>query len=141
MNTPRIDTKQFNTFGHSLPLLQDEHTGKELVKSSRKREDDIFKIDGKQRFHGAFTGGFSAGHWNTVGSAEGWAPQEFKSSRKEKGSKKRQRPQDFMDDDDFGEFGIAHRKIQARADFGKADVFADSGVKDSDGSTENGTRR
>jgi hypothetical protein len=132
MNTPRIDTKQFNTFGHSLPLLQDEHTGKELVKSSRKREDDIFKIDGKQRFHGAFTGGFSAGHWNTVGSAEGWAPQEFKSSRKEKGSKKRQRPQDFMDDDDFGEFGIAHRKIQARADFGKADVFADSGVKDSD---------
>ncbi len=27
--------------------------------------------NGKRRFHGAFTGGFSAGYWNTVGSAEG----------------------------------------------------------------------
>lgn len=26
---------------------------------------------GKRRFHGAFTGGFSAGYWNTVGSKEG----------------------------------------------------------------------
>ena len=33
------------------------------------------KIDGKRRFHGAFTGGFSAGHWNTVGTEEGWAPK------------------------------------------------------------------
>jgi len=93
MTTKRLDLKQFNVFGHSLPLLLDENTGKELVKSARKREDDIFKIDGKQRFHGAFTGGFSAGHWNTVGSEAGWAPQEFKSSRKEKFASKRQRPQ------------------------------------------------
>lgn len=27
--------------------------------------------NGKRRFHGAFTGGFSAGYWNTVGSKEG----------------------------------------------------------------------
>lgn len=26
---------------------------------------------GKRRFHGAFTGGFSAGYFNTVGSKEG----------------------------------------------------------------------
>ena len=26
---------------------------------------------GRQRFHGAFTGGFSAGYFNTVGSKEG----------------------------------------------------------------------
>ena len=44
----------------------------------------MYKIDGKRRFHGAFTGGFSAGHWNTVGTEEGWAPQEFRSSRGEK---------------------------------------------------------
>lgn len=40
--------------------------------------------NGKRRFHGAFTGGFSAGFWNTVGSLEGWKPQAFKSSRSEK---------------------------------------------------------
>ena len=83
--------KTFHHLGHGLPLLLDEDTGRELVKSSRKREDDVFKIDGKRRFHGAFTGGFSAGHWNTVGSEEGWAPQEFKSSRKEKNTNKMQR--------------------------------------------------
>ena len=63
--TTRLDTKTFHHIGHGLPLLQDEQTGRELVKSKRKREDDVFKIDGKRRFHGAFTGGFSAGHWNT----------------------------------------------------------------------------
>src|ERR1700760_4640900 len=36
---------------------------------------------GRKRFHGAFTGGFSAGYFNTVGSAEGWAPRSFVSSR------------------------------------------------------------
>jgi hypothetical protein len=27
--------------------------------------------NGRRRFHGAFTGGFSAGYWNTVGSKDG----------------------------------------------------------------------
>jgi len=36
------------------------------------------------RFHGAFTGGFSAGYFNTVGSKEGWAPSSFVSSRTNK---------------------------------------------------------
>lgn len=26
---------------------------------------------GRERFHGAFTGGYSAGYYNTVGTAEG----------------------------------------------------------------------
>lgn len=33
-----------------------------------------------QRFHGAFTGGFSAGYYNTAGSAEGWKPAESSAS-------------------------------------------------------------
>ncbi len=40
--------------------------------------------EGRQRFHGAFTGGWSAGHYNTVGSVEGWAPAAFRSSRSER---------------------------------------------------------
>ena len=35
-------------------------------------EDMVVKDEnGRRRFHGAFTGGFSAGYWNTVGSKEG----------------------------------------------------------------------
>ena len=37
--------------------------------------------EGRARFHGAFTGGFSAGYYNSVGSSEGWAPATFRSSR------------------------------------------------------------
>jgi G patch domain-containing protein 1 len=47
---------------------------------------------GRQRFHGAFTGGFSAGYFNTVGSKEGWAPKTFKSSRADKKAKDGMRP-------------------------------------------------
>lgn len=73
--------------------------------------------NGRRRFHGAFTGGFSAGYWNTVGSKEGFTPQEFKSSRAEKASAKSFKPTDFMDEEDFGEFGIAAQKIQPKEDF------------------------
>ncbi|CAL8103372.1 unnamed protein product [Calicophoron daubneyi] len=73
------------------------------------------------RFHGAFTGGFSAGYFNTVGSKEGFKPQSFHSSRKARkdatDEKVVQRPEDFMDDEDFGEFGIAPRRIKMSIDF------------------------
>lgn len=83
-------------------------------------EDQIVKDEnGKRRFHGAFTGGFSAGFWNTVGSLEGWTPQNFKSSRGEKASKVQQRPEDFMDKEDLGEFGIAPQGIRTRDEFAK----------------------
>ena len=73
--------------------------------------------NGRRRFHGAFTGGFSAGFWNTVGSLEGWKPQEFKSSRQEKATRKRQCVDDFMDEEDKGEFGIAPQRVQAKEDY------------------------
>ena len=72
--------------------------------------------------HGAFTGGFSAGYFNTVGSEEGWTPSTFVSSRSSGGAsgggaapsrqattapptthKREQRPEDFMDDEDLAE--------------------------------------
>lgn len=83
-------------------------------------EDQIVKDEnGKRRFHGAFTGGFSAGFWNTVGSLEGWTPQNFKSSRGEKAGRVEQRPEDFMDKEDLGEFGIAPQGIRTRDEFAK----------------------
>ncbi|KAK5108405.1 hypothetical protein LTR62_008361 [Meristemomyces frigidus] len=63
---------------------------------------------GRKRLHGAFTGGFSAGYFNTVGSKEGWTPSTFVSSRKERAGKDAgkevgQRVEDFMDEEDLAE--------------------------------------
>ena len=60
-------------------------TGKEK-RAAQINARDGFVLDeqGRRRFHGAFTGGFSAGYYNTCGSADGWAPATFKSSRKDK---------------------------------------------------------
>ncbi|KAM4721366.1 G patch domain-containing protein 1 [Rhinophrynus dorsalis] len=70
-----------------------------------------------KRFHGAFTGGFSAGYFNTVGSKEGWAPSTFVSSRQGRSEKQTFRPEDFMDEEDLGEFGIAPKEIVTTDDF------------------------
>lgn len=68
---------------------------------------------GRRRFHGAFSGGFSAGYFNSVGSKEGWQPSAFTSSRDRRnagpsspdnGSASSrayaQRAEDFMDEED-----------------------------------------
>ena len=75
---------------------------------------DQFATDneGRRRFHGAFTGGFSAGYFNTVGSKEGWQPSTFISSRSQRFESSRQKPEDFMDEEDLGEFGIAPRNVE-----------------------------
>ncbi|KAK5164840.1 uncharacterized protein LTR77_009504 [Saxophila tyrrhenica] len=66
---------------------------------------------GRKRLHGAFTGGWSAGYFNSVGSKEGWTPSTFMSSRGKKGGDddagkekpKGQRVEDFMDEEDLAE--------------------------------------
>jgi len=70
--------------------------------------------EGRRRFHGAFTGGFSAGYYNTVGSAEGWTPAQFSSSRSQRSEARQQRPEDFMDEDDDPLLG---RKLSTRDEF------------------------
>ncbi|KAG5676077.1 hypothetical protein PVAND_005931 [Polypedilum vanderplanki] len=102
-------------YGSQLPQFEiDEIPSKKPVHV----EDMIVKDEnGRRRFHGAFTGGFSAGFWNTVGSKEGFTPSEFKSSRNEKMFLKQMKPSDFMDEEDFSEFGIAPQKIQTKDDF------------------------
>jgi hypothetical protein len=54
---------------------------------------------GRRRFHGAFTGGFSAGFFNSVGSLEGWTPSTFKSSRSDRAKELQQKPEDYMDEE------------------------------------------
>jgi G patch domain-containing protein 1 len=81
-------------------------TGKNLCADDAKKRkpvpisDQVAKDEkGRRRFHGAFTGGFSAGYFNTVGSIEGWQPAAFKSSKSSRSSANERRPEDFMDDD------------------------------------------
>uniref|UniRef100_W8B376 G patch domain-containing protein 1 n=1 Tax=Ceratitis capitata TaxID=7213 RepID=W8B376_CERCA len=103
-------------FGTSLPELDEDTVPSK--KPIRPEDQIVTDENGKRRFHGAFTGGFSAGYWNTVGSQEGWTPTTFKSSRSEKAAQRlQQRPSDFMDDEDHGEFGIAPQRLVTRAEY------------------------
>ncbi|KAI1731848.1 g-patch domain-containing protein [Ditylenchus destructor] len=104
------------SYGTAFEVLEDEERNA-VTKKPRGVQDEIVTDErGKRRFHGAFTGGFSAGYFNTAGSKHGWVPQTFKSS-KDTRAKVSQDVQDFMDEEDFGEFGIASRKLRTKHDF------------------------
>ncbi|XP_014100323.3 G patch domain-containing protein 1 homolog [Bactrocera oleae] len=110
------DEAGLHRFGTTLPELDEDSVPSK--KPIRLEDQIVTDENGKRRFHGAFTGGFSAGYWNTVGSQEGWTPATFKSSRSEKAAQRlQQRPDDFMDDEDRGEFGIAPQRLQTRAEY------------------------
>ncbi|XP_046329566.2 G patch domain-containing protein 1-like [Haliotis rufescens] len=98
----------FVTLGRPLEIYDDDEARKKPVSVHDLPAKDSH---GRTRFHGAFTGGFSAGFFNTVGSKEGFRPSSFLSSRSSKGESVAQRPEDFMDDEDFCEHGIAPRKL------------------------------
>ncbi|KAJ0236312.1 hypothetical protein HA466_0256380 [Hirschfeldia incana] len=66
-------------------------------------KQEVTDEEGRRRFHGAFTGGYSAGYYNTVGSKEGWAPQSFTSSRKNRAGARKQNISDFLDEDEKAE--------------------------------------
>ncbi|CAO3601346.1 unnamed protein product [Absidia cylindrospora] len=66
---------------------------------------------GRRRFHGAFTGGFSAGYFNTVGSKEGWTPSQFVSSRSSRGQQKAAQVEDFMDEEDLQALASTKRLV------------------------------
>eukprot|EP01051_Picozoa_sp_SAG22_P022062 SAG22_NODE_5135_length_1079_cov_2.055102_1_plen_250_part_10 len=83
---------------------------------------EVVDAEGKRRFHGAFTGGFSAGYFNSVGSKEGWAPSEFKSSRSKRHTdsdrpRPKQAAEDFMDEDDLVSFGGKQLETNSDYDF------------------------
>jgi hypothetical protein len=78
-------------------------TGRGLLPWQQKVADER---TGKRRFHGAFSGGFSAGYHNTCGSELGWTPTQFVSSRSAR-NKTKQEVADFMDDEDLGELDMS----------------------------------
>lgn len=109
------EDEDFAEYGTALdPLNEDDLPRKKPASLNDQVATDKY---GRRRFHGAFTGGFSAGFFNSVGSLEGWTPSTFKSSRSDKAKEIQQKPEDFMDDEDMDEFGIAPKVLRATSDF------------------------
>ncbi|KAB8238937.1 hypothetical protein ETB97_007594 [Aspergillus alliaceus] len=87
---------------------------------------------GRKRLHGAFTGGFSAGYFNTVGSKEGWTPATFVSSRHNRAKDARQqRVEDFMDEEDV-------REAEESRTLHTANEFSGFGSTDADSNRRGG---
>ncbi|KAH7161484.1 hypothetical protein EDB81DRAFT_839806 [Dactylonectria macrodidyma] len=102
--TPLPDDSETRDDGSYLPLWKQE------VRDER----------GRKRLHGAFTGGWSAGYFNTVGSKEGWAPSSFVSSRsnRRKDDKKpstQQQAEDYMDEEDLADAAEAQKLQTSQA--------------------------
>lgn len=116
--------ESFVAFGTALPSLAS--TAKDSNEFVPVWEQQVTDEQGRRRFHGAFTGGFSAGYFNTAGSKEGdsflsrlqkrvviltqlsgaigWTPSAFTSSRSIRASKDgasttEELAQGFMDDE------------------------------------------
>ncbi|KDE06909.1 hypothetical protein MVLG_02797 [Microbotryum lychnidis-dioicae p1A1 Lamole] len=103
--------ESFVEIGTALPSLSSTKTDTNEFKPLWEQE--VFDDQGRKRLHGAFTGGFSAGYYNTVGSKEGWTPSTFKSSRAKRNDSQRKSSstgsslvdaaKHFMDDEDLEE--------------------------------------
>ncbi|KAI0129532.1 hypothetical protein BJ170DRAFT_277799 [Xylariales sp. AK1849] len=109
-------------FGTPLPPLDPEVRDDGSYVPVWKQE--VRDERGRKRLHGAFTGGFSAGYFNTVGSKEGWTPSTFVSSRSDRRkdgeedavTKTQQRPEDFMDEEDLAD-KVESEKLQTANGF------------------------
>ncbi|KAH9951091.1 hypothetical protein B0H21DRAFT_705771 [Amylocystis lapponica] len=109
--------ESFCLIGTPLPPLEKSKDTGEFVPLWKQEVKDE---KGRRRLHGAFTGGFSAGYFNTVGSQEGWAPSTFVSSRSERAKQKAARPEDFMDEEDLAELQESRKLVDEHEemDFG-----------------------
>ncbi|XP_076469895.1 G patch domain-containing protein 1-like [Babylonia areolata] len=116
------EDESFVELGNPLPFVEGEGKKKPILLQDAPCRSDK-EARGRPRFHGAFTGGFSAGYFNSVGSKEGWTPSTFASSRQQKQDLTFQQPEDFMDDEDLGEHGIAPRQ------FATSDAFSSDAQK------------
>ncbi|KAI4862647.1 DUF1604-domain-containing protein [Hypoxylon rubiginosum] len=135
----RAQQSPYVAFGTPLPPLDPEVRDDGSYVPVWKQE--VRDERGRKRLHGAFTGGWSAGYFNTVGSKEGWTPATFVSSRSNRrkddaaattttaqNKPQQQRPEDFMDEEDLADATEA-QKLQT------TQGFAGLGAADEDGFT------
>ena len=119
----RLTAHNFCTIGTPLPDLLSSHGKKDANELKPIWQQEARDAQGRRRFHGAFTGGFSAGYFNTVGSKEGWTPSAFRSSRTDRrDGKTRDQPlagrvEDFMDEEDLEDWKAA-QQVSTSSSFG-----------------------
>ncbi|KAF2223173.1 hypothetical protein BDZ85DRAFT_263110 [Elsinoe ampelina] len=101
-------------YGTPLPPLDSETRDDGTYVPVWKQE--VRDERGRKRLHGAFTGGFSAGYFNSVGSKEGWTPSTFVSSRADRQKDTEQRAEDFMDEEDLADLQES-QKLQTQTGF------------------------
>lgn len=102
-------------------LTRKEKIAKEQA-TKHSSQHGVYDEHGRQRFHGAFTGGFSAGYYNTVGSKEGFTPKSYYSSRDQRAPVVAQSITDFMDEEDMQDMdfgGKNGRRLQIASGFSK----------------------
>ncbi|KAL4855768.1 G patch domain-containing protein [Chlorella vulgaris] len=80
----------------------------------QRRKDEVTDEEGRRRFHGAFTGGYSAGYFNTVGSKAGWQPGTFRSSRDSREAVQ-QSVEQYLDEDELEE--LRRTNLQTSAEY------------------------
>ncbi|CEI41282.1 hypothetical protein FVEN_g3556 [Fusarium venenatum] len=120
----------FATFGTPLP---DDPEARDDGSFVPVWKQEVRDERGRKRLHGAFTGGWSAGYFNTVGSKEGWTPSTFVSSRnnrqKDGKAQAQQRPEDYMDEEDLADAAEAQKvqTSQAFAGLGSSDQDTNAG--------------
>ncbi|KAG6850675.1 hypothetical protein H0H93_010403 [Arthromyces matolae] len=126
---PTITRPQTN-IGTPLPPLE---KSKDLGEFVPLWKQDVRDEKGRRRLHGAFTGGFSAGYFNTVGSKEGWTPSTFVSSRGDRAKQKVARPEDFMDEEDLQELKDSRKIVDTtdEMDFAAGNKAVDDQENDS----------
>ncbi|KAM5534503.1 hypothetical protein V8D89_011835 [Ganoderma adspersum] len=116
--------ENFCLIGTPLPPLEKSKDTGEFVPLWKQEVRDE---KGRRRLHGAFTGGFSAGYFNTVGSKEGWTPATFVSSRNDRAKKKAARPEDFMDEEDLAELRESQKLVDEHEEMDFGGTAAEKG--------------
>ncbi|PWZ01097.1 DUF1604-domain-containing protein [Testicularia cyperi] len=128
-------TENFCIVGTPLPAVDARKKDANELKPIWQQE--ARDEQGRRRFHGAFTGGFSAGYFNTVGSKEGWTPSSFRSSRADKAkgvqqdAARQNRPEDFMDEEDLQDWKST-QQVKIAAPFSSSSQIAKSSARDRD---------
>jgi G patch domain-containing protein 1 len=99
---------------YGTPLFEGEQENRDALKQNNLNkyapqwQQYAVNEKGQKRFHGAFTGGFSAGYFNTVGSKQGFMPKNYSSGTK-------QTVMDYMDDEDLEELTV--NPVQTKSQF------------------------
>mmetsp|Transcript_31934 Transcript_31934/g.96305 ORF Transcript_31934/g.96305 Transcript_31934/m.96305 type:complete len:715 (-) Transcript_31934:337-2481(-) len=105
------------------------HQRPEKFVEVRRPDGTVAKSRGERTFYGAFTGGFSAGYWNTVGSKEGWEPSSFFASRSTRSKQAAARAEDYMDEEDLREHEALHPRVVPRTEYARPNAARASGER------------